>query len=131
MKGNEKSRYPRIGGSKRRFRGLFSAPFPPAPNPSRLAALTFLLGFSHQASKAFGVSTSELWFTFLDIHSYSPFFSLPSLFEASYFGSSSSVPTMDFFRSTLRVMARGTHWGKTCLRLRQACLEYQQEMQDA
>ena len=33
--------------------------------------------------------------------------SFPSLFRSSYFGSSGSVPEMDFSRPTLRVMARG------------------------
>ena len=88
------------GGRRRR---LWKAPFHQSPTraPGRLNPS---LGFSRQASKA-PASTSELLLTFST--SFLAPTSLPSLFKASYFGSLGSVSEMDFFRPTLRVMARG------------------------
>ena len=88
-----------------RLGGCFSAPFPPEPQSVRLAALT-LLGFSCQAVQGPPAHV-------FNIHSHSPY-SLPSrapvpFLQKDVFGSLSSVPKIDFFRSILRVMARDTN----------------------
>jgi hypothetical protein len=58
--------------------------------------------------QGFEPSALEQLLTFsMSLFTPTSFSSLPSLFRSSYFGSSGSVPEMDFSPPTLRVMARG------------------------
>jgi len=84
--------------------GLFSAPFPPEPNPQSGRFNHFLGSSAPSAQRA----SSAPLLTFFDIHSHStsPF---PPFFRGAYFGSTSSVPKMDLSPSTLRIMARGIY----------------------
>ena len=80
----------------------FSAPFPPEPQPARLAALTFFRPLVRQAPQSLlyrlTFSTSTL--------TYAPHLPRP---QRDLFWLHEPCPKMDFSPSTLRIMARGIY----------------------
>ena len=100
--------YLRNGGRKRLFGRLFSAPFPPEPQSVRLVALT---PFRFLVQSVQGHRKPLLMFSISILTHPTPSPSPPPLpfFQSNVFGSSSSVPKIDFSPSILRVMARDTN----------------------
>jgi hypothetical protein len=100
--------YLRNGGRKRLFGRLFSAPFPPEPQSVRLVTLT---PFWFLVQSVQGHRKPLLMFSISILTHPTPSPSPPPLpfFQSNVFGSSSSVPKIDFSSSILRVMARDTN----------------------